>query len=244
MREALIGRRRLVGACLALLLGAAPVPAHPQRTLSDVVWTILDGLGITTAPVGQLGEGGAERGEIWVAASDGSERQRLTEQAEYAWPVFTADGKAVLALRGAALVRIEPGDAVPVTLAEGTPLTKLLAARPDGLVIGVVPEGPFGRLATVAPDGAVALLPASATREEKRLMAALLGESRAYSDGRKLLVDRADYEGQDRTRRGFDVYIETAKGRLNLSRCETAACGQPSLSLQSDRVAYIRDPQS
>jgi hypothetical protein len=248
MPGALIDRRRLAGAGLALLLAAVPTPARseaparPEGTLSDVVWSILNVLGITTAPVGMLGEGGAAKGEIWIAASDGSERHRLTDRAEYAWPVFTADGKAVLALRGASLVRIEPGSAAPVTLAEDTSLTKLLGARPDGSVVGIVPEGPFGRLATGAPDGSVTLLPVPATREEKRLMAALLGESRAYRDDRKLLVDWADYE--DRMRRGFDVYIETAKGRVNLSRCETAACGQPSLSLQGDRVAYIRNPQS
>lgn len=156
--------------------------------------------------------------------------------------VFTADGEAVLALRGASLVRVHLGSASPpVTLARDTPLTQLLGARPDGSVVGVVPEGPFGRLATVTPNGSVTLLPAPATREEKRLMAALLGESRAYLNDRKLLVDRADYE--DRARRGFDVYIERAGERLNLSRCETAACGQPSLSLQGDWVAYIRDPQ-
>jgi hypothetical protein len=181
-------------------------------------------------------------GEIWVAASDGSERHRLTDRVGYTWPVFTPDGEAVLALRGASLVRIEPGTAVPVPFAEDTPLNKLLGARPDGSVVGIVPEGPFGRLATVAPSGSVTLLPAPATQEEKRLMATLLGESRAYLNDRKLFVDRADFE--DRTRRGFDVYIETAKGRLNLSRCETAACGQPSLSPKGDRVAYIRDPQS
>jgi hypothetical protein len=242
MRTPLMDRGKLACAGLALLLSATPTPARPQGTLSDVVWTVLDGLGITTAPVGQLGEGEAAKGEIWVAASDGSQRHRLTDRVEYTWPVFTADGEAVLALRGAGLVRIEPGTPVPVTFAEDTPLNKLLGARPDGSVVGIVSEGPFGRLATVAPSGSVTLLPAPATREEKRLMATLLGESRVYRDDRKLLVDRADFE--DRTRRGFDVYIETAKGRLNLSRCQTAACGQPSLSPLGDRVAYIRDPQS
>ena len=242
MPKLLMGRQKLACAGLALLLSATPTPARPQETLSDIVWTILDGLGITMAPVGQLGEGGASKGEIWIATSDGSKRHRLTDRVEYSWPVFTADGEAVLALRGASLVRIEAGSAAPVTLADDAPLTKLVGARPDGSVVGIVPEGPFGRLAIVTPSGSVTLLPAPASREEKRLMAALLGESRAYRDDRKLLVDRADYE--DRTRRGFDVYIETAKGRLNLSRCETAACGQPSLSPQGDWVAYIRDPQS
>jgi hypothetical protein len=229
MRKALIDRRRLAAAGLALLLGAALTPARSEVMLSDIVWTILNGLGFATVPVGQLGEGGAAQGEIWIAASDGAERQRLTNQTDYAWPVFTADGRAVLALRSASLVRIDLGGAAPVSLVEGTPLTKLLGARSDGLVVGVVPEGPFGRLATVAPDGSVVLLPAPVTHEEKLLMAALLRESRAYNDNRKLLVD---------------VYIETAKGRLNLSRCEMDACGQPSLSPQSDRVAYIRDPRS
>lgn len=242
MPELLIGRRNLACAGLALLLVAMPTPSRPQETLSDIVWTILDGLGITMAPVGMLGEGGATKGEIWIATSDGRERRRLTERAEYSWPVFTADGEAVLALRGASLVRVDLGSAAPATLAGSTPLTKLLGALPDGSVVGVVPEGPFGRLATVAPAGSVTLLPAPATREEKRWMAALLGESLAYRNDRKLLVDRADYE--DRTSRGFDVYIETANHRRNLSRCETAACGQPSLSFQGDRVAYIRDPQS
>jgi hypothetical protein len=242
MSDLLIFRRKLACAGLALLLVATPTPARPQETLSDVVWTILDHLGITTAPVGMLGEGGTAKGEIWIAASDGSKRHRLTDRVEYSWPVFTADGEAVLALRGASLVRIESGSPVPVTLAEDTSLNKLLGARPDGSVVGIVPEGPFGRLATVAPSGSVTLLPAPATREEKRLMATLLGESRVYRDDRKLLVDRADFE--DHTRRGFDVYIETAKGRLNLSQCETSACGQPSLSPQGDWVAYIRNPQS
>jgi hypothetical protein len=214
-------------ACMLALL-----PTGVRGDPRDLFWAGIRRIGIVLESIVKLGEGGADSGAIWIAEPGGGPPRAVTTEAGYAWPVLNARGDTIFALRGERAVRIDAATGTASPLPAGPPLRKLVGATPDGTVLAIAVDGPFGRPALIASDGKIALLPAPEDEAQRRHLAVLLSESRVYDGGRRLTVDRSS-----RSRRGFDVFLD---GR-NVSDCGSDACGQPALSADGRRVVFIRD---
>jgi hypothetical protein len=94
------------------------------------------------------------------------------------------------------------------------------------------------RPAEIAPDGTVWVGPAPVTDEEKRALARLMQDARAYSGGETLTVDRSQRGG-----RGFDVFLRAGGTTHNLSDCGDDVCQQASLASDRRRALFVRMPR-
>ncbi len=115
---------------------------------------------------------------------------------------------------------------------------KLLGHELDGSVLGLVRQAGETQPAEIAPDGAVWVGPAPVTEEEKRALARLMQDARAYSGGETLTVDRSQRGG-----RGFDVFLPAAGTTHNLSDCGDDACQQAPLASDGRRAFFVRMPR-
>ena len=150
--------------------------------------------------IGSLGgPTGTAAGELWIVDLDPSGqpsgRRRIGELSDISWPVAGADGATYIALQGEQVVRLDADGAVAAVLADGGGWRKLLGQQADGSVLGLVRQDGETRPAQIAPDGTVRVGPAPATEEEKRALARLMQDARAYQRRRN------PYRGPIPTRR-------------------------------------------
>jgi hypothetical protein len=136
------------------------------------------------------------------------------------------------------VVRLDRDGAVVAVLAEGGGWRKLLGQEVDGSVLGLVRQDGETRPAEIASDGTVWVGPAPVTDEEKRALARLMQDARAYSGGETLTVDRSQRGG-----RGFDVFLRAAGTTHNLSDCGDDVCQQASLASDRRRALFVRMPR-
>lgn len=198
---------------------------------------LLAQLQLTLEKISSLGDSGIEAGQLWVVelrdhGSTGTPR-RLGAADDLAWPV--AGRQRIFAIQGQRAVEMTTGEPQPLGPA-GIHWHKLVGVVPDGTLLGITVDAEGApRLATLLPDGTLKSQPAD-TRDQV-LLATLLQESRSYTGGRTLQVDRP-VSGQ-----GFDVFLTVAGETHNVSECRGDACGQPSLSADGKRVVFIREPR-
>jgi hypothetical protein len=222
------GRATTLAACLVIVLSSGGRAAEPSVR---EFWQLLEQIGAVLVSVSSLGEGEVHEGAIWLTDLATGRRHAVAPEPIYAYPVLEADG-ALVALSNHNLVRIDGATGQARTIASDVHLRKLIGVAPDGTILALADEGALGRPALVSPSGEVSLSAAPDSRKERRDVAILNNESRAYVGDRGLIVDRSDH--------GFDVFLMTAGGRRNLTNCGTDACGQPALSNDGRQVVYIR----
>ena len=190
--------------------------------------------------IGSLGgPTGTAAGELWIVDLDlsgqPSGRRRIGELSDVSWPVVGADGTTYIALQGEKVVRLDADGAVAAVLAAGGGWLKLLGQQADGSVLGLVRTDGEIRPAQIATDGTVRVGPTPATGEEKRALARLIQDARAYDGGETLTVDRSQRGG-----RGFDVFLRVAGITHNLSGCGDDYCQQASLAPDRRRALFVR----
>ena len=200
----------------------------------SVFWQLFRQIGAVLVSVSSLGEGEARQGSIWLTELDNGRARQVVAEPIYSYPVLDPGGETVIALRGGDIVRLDIATGQVGTLASDTRLRKLVGVAADGTILAVLEEGALGRPVMVSSAGTMSVMPAPETREERRNVALLSDESRAYSGDRTLVVDRSEH--------GFDVYLITSGGRRNITTCGEDACGQPALSNDGKSVVYIRGP--
>jgi len=215
--------------------------ATPMKTkaVDEAFWKVVVGyLKNTFEYVGALGEGRAEAGQVWVADVDGTRRigtaHALDPSTNLSWPVFAPDG-SLYALQSGRVVHLS--DRKKVVLANSQQSwVKLIGVSPDGSILGIVDDPPFGKTAILSPKGELTTGASPASDEERQRQSVLLQESRAYADGRNLSIRYSERGG-----RGLDIFL-SAKGAstTNLSDCGDDACGQPTLSPDGKKAAWIR----
>ena len=219
----------VVAAWLAVF--SAGFTASGAETSASAFWGLVNQIGAVLVAVSSLGEGEAQRGAVWVAELDGSARHVLAVDPVYAHPVLGPDG-GVIALRGADLVHIDAATGEVRLLAAAAGLRKLIGVAPDGTILALSNQGPLGRPTLISPRGEVTVLAEPASQDDRRKVAILNNESRAYAGGRSLIVDRSEH--------GFDVFLLADGHRRDLTACGEDDCGQPALSSDNRRLVYIR----
>jgi hypothetical protein len=224
----------LVSMLLAGAVAAQPAPPATKGGVGRVFSAGLDALGLVFKGIGSLA-GGPTAGSVWRVEIRTGARLRIGDTTDLAWPVPSADGVAVYALRGRQVVRIVVADGRETRVGAPAEWRKLVGVLPDGTVLGFIEDDPRPRPALLAPDGTLTALPAPADDAERRRNGALLQEGRDYQNGTRLEVRDSERGG-----RGSDVFLVGGSGARNLSDCGDDHCGQPSRSLDGASVFYVR----
>src|SRR5215471_16999050 len=102
---------------LAALITLFGLAAAPQERRTESFWRrILRIAGISATPGSMKAPLDLATGEVWTIRLGRGTLSQLTAEGGYRSPVFLPGGDAVLALRGAELIRIPLGDAAPSPL--------------------------------------------------------------------------------------------------------------------------------
>jgi hypothetical protein len=235
----IIGRHVLSGvalvAVLAMSLGAVA---------DSLVEMLLRIAGLTAAPSQLRGSEDLDgAGSIWIADLDRETASPLTPDSSYRSPVFSPADGTLIALRGDTVVRVPVTSGMPTVIQRVTGTVKLVGfdgRNPDLVVILRDHAGaPLGVLSL--KTGTLTPLPYdAASSEQQRMLAQIRGQDRVYGTTR-VYVKTESKRGLSRTIEWTDVYVQQGDAeRRNVSRCDGMMCGQPALSPDGRRVAFVK----
>jgi hypothetical protein len=218
--------------------------AFPTAAAAEsMVDTLLRVAGLTASPAQMRGPGDeVDAGDIWVAATGGGPASALTSGGGYRSPIFAPDA-SIVALKGDALVRIPAsgGSAAPVQRVAGVlKLVGFDARNADAIVVllggGAAPLGVLSM-----KSGKVTPLPYDAKSDaERRMLAQVRGQERTYGDA-AVYVKTESKRGLARAIEWTDVYVRRGSSPpQNVSGCDGVSCGQPALSPDGRRVAFVK----
>jgi len=243
--------------CLALFLsGVSPgqnqtskPPAAPpakQKPAPGFIDRVLKYLGISDSP-GTLKGPGDEvvHGEIWVADLN-SNTTHVFAKGSYRSPVFMTGNKSVLALSGTDLIQFPAGSGEGKKLYSIPGITKLVGSsseESDNLLLlrsNGADSHPqvssisinTGKITPVNYD------PASSA--DLQMVENLESWTRSYGD-KQVYVRRQTKHALSGTVEWSDVFLKTAgHDAVNVSRCDGANCGQPSLSSDGQLLIFVK----
>jgi hypothetical protein len=235
----MIGRRLLRGVALIAVLGS------PSGGFADsLMETLLRVAGLTVAPAQLRGPGDkVEPGSIWIANLDRQTVGSVTPDGGYHSPVFSPADGSLLALKGDFVVHVPAGGGSPVPIQRIAGAVKLVGfdgRNPADIV--VLFESDRAPLAVVSlRTGKVAPLPYNAASpEQQRMLTQIRGQERVYGTTR-LYVKAESRQGLSRAIEWTDVYLRRGDSPpSNVSGCDGVSCGQPALSPDGRRVAFVK----
>jgi hypothetical protein len=165
-----------------------------------------------------------------------------TDDSGYASPIFFNDGQTILALQGNNVVSITIESGQKQVLTEVKGVLKLIGFAgddPDKVMLlrdedqDACPSVGVLSLA----DRTVTVLPYMKQGDDQDLLSHLETWTRSYDNG--------EFELQDKKQRGnswFDVFLKQKnKDPINISKCESVNCSQPSFSKDRNRVVFIKE---
>ena len=226
------------------LVAVIAMSADVSLPAQSLLQRLLRIAGLTAAP-SQLRGPGEEvgSGNIWMADLDRRTQQALTTDGDYRSPVFSpADGN-IYALRAQTIVRVPAGGTPPpIKIAGVVKLVGFDSQNPDELIVLVKADSGRSPLAVVSiKSGTVTTLPFEAkSDEERRMLAQIQAEDRIYGET-KVYTKRDSKQGLARKIEWSDVYVQRGTAPpQNVSACDGIMCGQPALSPDGRRVAFIK----
>ena len=234
----------MLGHLLAILATVALL--SPAATAETMIERLLRVAGLTASPAQMRGPGDdIDPGDIWVASPGGVAPVALTSGGGYASPIFSPVDGSVFALKAESVVRIPAGGGSAVALQPVAGVLKLVGfdgKSADEVVVLLDTRGgrsPLGVLSL--KSGTVTPLPYDAKSEaERRMLAQIRGQERAYGDA-SVYVKTESKAGLSRTIEWTDVYLRRgAAPPQNVSACDGVKCGQPALSRDGRRVAFVK----
>jgi len=223
----------------------ATKPAAPPKQKESFWEWVLRFSGVSANPSTlKGGEDDLLSGQVWVADLPSGARRKITTDGGYRSPVYYPNCSDVLTLQGGYLVRIS-SSGQPAKLYSAGGITKLIGFSVDGPEeVLALKEDEAGRVSPArlsTSTGKVIPLPYDPQSSRDRQMLEHLQDwQRSYGDT-ALYVKRESREALSGTVEVLNVFVRTpARDPQNVSGCETASCGQPSLSPDGKRVLFIK----
>jgi hypothetical protein len=235
--------RALVFVLAIAAAGASQAQTPPKETL---VQKLLRIAGLTAAPSQLRAPGDVEPGDIWISDVERRMGRALTQGGMYLSPIFEPGDAFVFALRDDVVVRIPAGGGAPEDRGQVARAKKLVGFDgPDDLVV-LIDAAPRASplVALSLKTGRANPLPHNPeSKEEQNLLAFAQGSERVYGDTR-VYTRTESRRGLSRTIEWTDVFlVRGGTAPVNVSSCDGANCGQPALSNDRRRVAYVKSAQ-
>jgi hypothetical protein len=226
------------------LVAVIAMSADVSLPAQSLLQRLLRIAGLTAAP-SQLRAAGEDvgSGNIWIADLDRRMQQALTTDGDYRSPVFSPADGSIYALRAQTIVRVPAaGTPPPIKIAGVVKLVGFDSQNADELIVLVKADPGRSPLAVVSiKSGTVTTLPFEAkSDEERRMLAQIQAEDRIYGET-KVYTKRDSKQGLARKIEWSDVYVQRGTAPpQNVSACDGIMCGQPALSPDGRRVAFIK----
>ena len=223
-------------------------PQAPPKT--ETLWQkALRIAGVSATPSAMKGDEETLAGDLWVADLDTRATRRITRDGGYRSPIFLAGENKLLAIKGEDLVEIaiDGGEARRLHAIKG--IVKLVGLNADDRdQVMVLSEGerqrPSVELLSLKDGRRVSLAFNVDSEEDGKMLAHLRGWERVYDGGRIVLYAKTETkEGlAGSTIEWNDVYLKKGNQEpVNVSNCDGANCGQPSLSSNARYVVYVKE---
>jgi hypothetical protein len=221
--------------------------AAKQKPPTSFIEKLLKFLGIADSPSTLKGPGDeVASGELWVADLDSRTTRALTSTDGYRSPVFVNGSKDILALRGTDVVRIPSPGGEGRKAYSVFAITKLVGSSSEdpGKVLILLQGGTDGRprvgLLTIS-TGATTMVPYDASSDrDLQMVESLQGWSRTYGD-QQIYVKRQSKQALSGTLEWTDVFRRVGNGEpVDVSQCDGANCGQPSLSDDKHLIVFVK----
>jgi hypothetical protein len=219
------------------------------RVSAETFWQkMLRITGVSATP--SLQKSGQEEmpagGQIWIANLQSGQLRKLTVDSGYRSPVFTPDGRSILALKSNEVWRIPLDGGSVEKLHAVAGLSKLIGFDHDTNQLCVLVEQAqrvSAGLLTLT-SGQVALLEYDQDdRQSRRMMTQLKGWEREYGTT-SVYPARQKKKSISGNIEWDDIFLKRAEeDPVNVSRSDGVNCGHPSLSPNSQEVAFIKATQ-
>ena len=223
---------------------AAP-PAKPKPA-PGFVDRVLKYLGISDSP-GTLKGPGDEvvRGELWVADLN-SNTTHMLAKGSYRSPVFLPASNSVLALSGTDLIQFPAGSGDSEKLYSIPGVTKLVGFStddPDSLLLlrsNSADSHPQVASISISTGKITPVDYDPASSADLQMVENLANWTRTYGE-KHIYVRRQTRQALSGTVEWSDVFLKAAgQDPVNVSRCDGANCGQPSLSADGQLVIFVK----
>jgi hypothetical protein len=213
----------------------------------------LRGLGTRSDPniaksePGGLGAHGQEiwNGSLWLVAIGDPAAKKLTSESDYSSPIFSTQGKDILALKNAHVVRISIADGKAQEICSIASISKLVGfSREDPasvLVLGKKLEGNFSvGLLSVPICKVTPVAYDLSSGDDRRLLEHLEGWDRDYGDMNVYVMEETKRSLAGNAQ-WTDVFVKSGDANpVNVSKCDGVYCGQPSLSADGNLLVFVK----
>jgi hypothetical protein len=220
--------------------------AAPQRPKETFWERVLRFTGISVNPNTLKGaDDELVSGEVWMADLLSGTRRKITADDGYRSPVYFPSGADILVLKGGYVVRISSSGDKAQRLYRIAGITKLVGFSRDAPAeVLALTEDEAGRVTPAILSvnaGAITPIPYDPqSSRDRQMLEHLEGWQRSYGDT-VVYVKRESRQSLSGTVEVFNVFLKTAgRGPVNVSGCDIANCGQPSLSPDKNRVLFIK----
>jgi Tol biopolymer transport system component len=208
---------------------------------------LLKFFGISDSPSTLKGPGDEiTSGELWLGDLDSKTTRALTSGAGYRSPVFLSGTKDVLALRGTDVMQVSSAGGEGKKLCSVDAIIKLVGSGSEDpgkvLILLRGEAGGHPRVALLTVNtGAVTVVPYDpASSQDLQMVENLQGWSRTYGD-QHVYVKRQAKQALSGTVEWSDAFLKVGnQEEVDVSRCDGAQCGQPSLSENGRLLVFVK----
>jgi len=234
----------LVPLCLALTLAlcfsAPAAESFWQKVLR------ITGVSATSSLQKGVEEDLPAGGQIWIANLETAQTRKLTDESQYRSPVFTPDGRTVLALKSNEIWRIPLAGGSPEKLRAIPDLAKLIGFSQDDtnqLCVLVQSERQVVVALVALGSGQTTRLEYDkADRQDRLMVAQLKGWERHYG-GVTVYCARQRKKGLSGDIEWNDIFVSRGVEKpINVSQTQGVNCGHPTLSASGGEVAFVKAP--
>jgi hypothetical protein len=220
--------------------------AGKQKQSARLADKVLKFLGISDSPGTLKGPSEVRSGQLWVAELGPRSTRAITESAGYRSPIFIATSKDILALKESEIWRFPAGGSPAKKLYSISGITKLVASSADDrdvvLVLQSDGSGGHPRVGLLSlSTGKITPEPYDRTSsQDLQMVENLESWDRVYGD-KRVYVKRETKQAISGTVEWTDVFQKVnSQEPVDVSQCDGANCGQPSMSADGRLIVFVK----